>query len=143
MHILGIIAIVVAVVVVGFLIFAATKPNEFRFQRSRTMGAPAAAIFEVLNDFHQWGRWSPWEKLDPSMQRTFEGAAAGVGAVYGWSGNKKAGAGRMTIAESKPSERLVIRIEFFKPFAATNTITFALAPVATGTQVVWSMEGRN
>src|SRR4051812_16421300 len=110
MYILGIIAVVAVVAIVGFLILVATKPNEFRFQRSRTLGAPAAAIFEVLNDFHQWGRWSPWEKLDPSMQRTFEGAATGVGSVYVWSGNKKAGAGRMTIMESKPAERLVIKI---------------------------------
>jgi hypothetical protein len=105
--------------------------------------ARADVVFAMLNDFHQWGRWSPYEKLDPNMTRRFEGPAAGPGAVYAWSGNSKAGEGRMTILESRPGESVSIRMEFFKPFAATNQATFTLAASENETRVTWSTEGEN
>lgn len=125
------------------LVFIATRPDAFRVERSATIAAPPEAIFALLDDLHQWARWSPWEKLDPQMQKTFEGAPSGVGAGLHWSGNKKAGEGRMTITESKPAERLVTSLEFIRPFPATNVAEFALTPGPAGVAVRWSMTGRS
>ena len=124
-----------------FLIFVATRPAAFRVERSADIAAPAATIFPLLNDFHQWAAWSPWEKLDSQMTKTFGGPPAGTGATYAWVGNKKVGEGRMTITESKPTQFLSLKLEFLKPFTATNQTTFLLSPSATGTRVVWRMDG--
>jgi hypothetical protein len=134
---------VAVLVIAAAVIFIGTRPDTFRIERSALIGAPAAAVFPMINDFHQWNRWSPWEKVDPNMQRTFEGASAGLGAVYSWSGNSKAGSGRITMTESKPDRLVAIKLEFFKPFAATRQGRFLLVPSAGGTQVTWSMEGKN
>ena len=115
------IILVLAVLVVAFLITAALSPKTFRVARSATLPAPPAAVFPHVANFRAWQGWSPWEKLDPDLQRTYEGPAAGVGAGYAWTGNKEVGAGRMTITESRPDELLRIRLEFLKPFPATNT----------------------
>ena len=107
------------------------------------MSAPAEIVFARIDDFHQWAAWSPWEKLDPQMQKSFGGAASGVGAEYHWIGNDKVGEGRMTITESRPSERVVVRLEFLKPWPSTSTSTFTLAPEGQGTRVTWAMDGRH
>ena len=125
------------------VIFIATRPAHFRIQRSGLINAPSAVVFPLIDDFHNWPKWSPWEKLDPGMKKTFSGAPAGTGASYSWVGNDKAGVGSMTITDSKPSELVSMKLEFIKPFAATNQATFALTPSGAGTQVVWSMEGDN
>jgi uncharacterized protein YndB with AHSA1/START domain len=119
------------------------RPARFRIARRAEIAAPAATVFALMDDFHEWVKWSPWEKLDPTMTKTFEGPASGIGASYAWSGNGKAGAGRMTILESKASEQLVIKLEFVKPFAATNRTTFNLTPSGMGTAVQWIMEGES
>lgn len=137
------IALAILVLVVAVLAFVATRPEHFRIERSAVVGAPPEVVFTLIDDFHQWGRWSPWEKVDPDMQRTFAGPAAGPGASYAWAGNREIGKGRMTILESRPGELVSIRLEFFEPFAATNEARFDLAPNGTGTRVGWSMEGRN
>jgi hypothetical protein len=137
------IALAILVLVVALLAFVATRPERFRIERSAVVGAPPEVVFTLIDDFHQWGRWSPWEKVDPDMQRTFAGPAAGPGASYAWAGNREIGKGRMTILESRPGELVSIRLEFFAPFAATNEARFDLAPNGTGTRVGWSMEGRN
>jgi len=121
----------------------ATRPAHFRVERSALIHAPDAVIFPLIDDFHAWPLWSPWEKLDPGMKKTFSGAPKGRGAEYAWAGNDKAGAGRMTILESKPNELVSVRLEFLKPFAATNQAAFELVPTGAGTQVTWSMEGNN
>jgi uncharacterized protein YndB with AHSA1/START domain len=137
---IGIAVLVLAVAVLGFI---GTRPESFRIERSAVIGAPPEVVFTLIDDFHQWGRWSPWEKIDPSMQRTFEGPSAGPGARYAWAGNREIGKGRMTILESRPGELVSIRLEFFEPFAATNEARFQLAASGTGTRVGWSMEGKN
>ncbi len=109
--------------------------------RSATIAAPPAAVFALVNDFHKWDAWSPWAKIDPAMKTAYEGTPAGEGAIYTWSGNKDAGAGRMTIAGSTPNEIIGIKLEFTKPFAATNTTTFTFQPAGNGTIVNWSMSG--
>jgi Polyketide cyclase / dehydrase and lipid transport len=134
---------VVLVLIVALVVFIATRPESFRIERSGQISAPADVVFALINDFHQWGRWSPWEKLDPSMNKTFEGPSAGPGAIYAWTGNSKVGQGRMTLLESKAGEFVSIKLEFFKPFAATNQSTFRLAPSGGGTQVNWIMDGKN
>jgi hypothetical protein len=131
-------------VLLGVLVlFIATRPAKFRIERSAQLSAPSGAVFALLNDFHLWSKWSPWEKLDPAMKKTFSGAESGTGAEYAWSGNNKAGEGRMIMLDSKPNEQLSIKLVFLKPFAATNLTTFKLEPAAAGTTVHWIMEGEN
>lgn len=107
------ILIAIAVVVVLFVVIVALQPAGFRVTRSATIAAPAAAIFAQVNDLHKWAAWSPWEKLDPTMQRTFAGAAEGTGAIYSRAGNAKVGAGRMTITDSRPGELIRIKLEYW------------------------------
>lgn len=110
--------------------------------RSLEVAAPAAKIFPELNDLHRWQAWSPWEDLDPAMQRSYSGPEEGVGAMYSWSGNRKAGAGTMEIIESVPNERVDIRITFTKPFASVTVTHLTLEPGTNGsTRVVWAMDG--
>jgi uncharacterized protein YndB with AHSA1/START domain len=132
---LGIIAALAVIVVL--------QPSDFRISRSTTIAAPAATVFEQVNDFHKWEGWSPWAKLDPNMKQSHEGAPTGVGASYWWSGNDQVGEGRMTLTESRPSEMIRIKLEFLKPFAATNTAEFSFKPDGNQTTVTWSMFGSN
>jgi hypothetical protein len=131
-------------VIVVFLVIVALQPSDFKVERSATMRAPAPAAFAQVNDFQNWLAWSPWEKVDPALKRQYEGPKAGTGAVYAWQGNKDVGEGRMTIMESRPGELVRIKLEFFKPFAATNTAEFSFKPAgADTTAVTWSMAGQN
>src|SRR5262245_31670342 len=138
-----IILIALVVVVIGFVLLVAMQPSEFRIVRSATISALQPAVFAQVNDFHKWEAWSPWAKLDPAAKTTFEGPSAGMGAVFRWVGNKEVGEGSMTITESRPSDLIRIRLEFLKPFAATNTAQFSFNPAGNQTEVTWSMEGRN
>jgi hypothetical protein len=135
------IVLVVVVLIAGVLIFATTKPDTFSVQRSATIKAPPEKIFAVLNDFHRWTEWSPWEKLDPAMKRTLGGPASGKGATYAWEGNNKAGAGRMEIIDSTPASKVGIQLDFIKPFEGHNIAEFTLVPQGDATQVNWAMRG--
>jgi hypothetical protein len=135
--------IVIAAIIVAFVIIVATRPSDFRVTRSAAISAPAAVVFAQVNDFHKWGAWSPWEKIDPALQRTFEGPSAGTGAIYRWVGNKNVGEGGMTITESRPGELIRIKLEFLKPFKATHTAEFTFKPEGNQTVVTWSMFGKN
>jgi len=121
----------------------AMQPATYSVQRSATFKASPDITFALVNDFHRWGEWSPWDKLDPNQKTTFEGAATGVGAKYGWSGNDQVGEGRMTIEESKANELVRIKLEFIRPFASTSPTTFTFAPAAEGVTVTWKMDGTN
>jgi hypothetical protein len=140
---LGIIIGVLAAIVVLFLVVVAMRPAAFKIERKTTISAPPQVVFEQVNNFRNWRAWSPWEKRDPALQRTYEGPNAGNGAVYSWVGNKEVGEGRMTIVDSRPGELVRIKLEFFKPFAATNTAEFTFVPQAGDTLVTWSMSGRH
>ncbi len=136
------IGIVLVVLIAGVLLFATTKPDTFTVQRSATIKAPPEKIFAVLNDFHRWTDWSPWEKLDPAMKRTLGGPANGKGATYAWAGNSQAGQGRMEIIESAPSSKVGIQLDFIKPFEGHNVAEFTLTPQGdNSTQVNWAMRG--
>ncbi|WP_159841682.1 SRPBCC family protein [Nocardia sp. CY41] len=114
---------------------------EFEVVRSAVITADPARVHGLINDFHKWVEWSPWEDLDPQLQRSYSGADSGVGARYAWSGNRKAGAGSMEIIGSADRE-IGVRLEFLKPMKATNMVTFLLSPVETGTEVTWRMTGQ-
>ncbi|MGH3054370.1 MAG: SRPBCC family protein [Gaiellaceae bacterium] len=131
------------IVVLAFVGFVATRPAQFRVVRSGSVSAPPSVVYAQIADFHNWPAWSPWEHLDPAMTRSITGAASGVGAIYDWTGNDKVGQGRMTIMDATPDQKVSIKLEFMKPFQATNVTTFALTPNSDGTSVEWSMEGRN
>lgn len=140
---LKIIVIVVVLAIVGLAVYAAMQPDDFRIQRSATVKAPPERIFPLIADFRAWGPWSPWEKKDPAMKRTFSEPASGVGASYAWEGDKNVGTGKMTILEAAPSRKVVIKLEFLKPFEATNTAEFTLTPQGDSTAIQWAMYGKN
>jgi hypothetical protein len=119
----------------------ATRPDSFRVERAIIVQSPPEKIFGLIDDFHQWGSWSPWEKLDPAMKKTYSGAARGPGAVYAWAGNSKAGEGRMEIVETVPYSRTAIKLDFLKPFVAHNTAEFTLDAEGGSTRVTWAMYG--
>jgi uncharacterized protein YndB with AHSA1/START domain len=133
--------IVIVVVVAGILAFAATKPDTFVVQRATTIKAPPEKIFPLIDDYHSWAAWSPWEKLDPAMKRTFSGPASGKGAAYAWEGTDAVGAGRMETTDSAPPSRISIKLDFIKPFEAHNVVDFALEPKGDATGVTWTMRG--
>jgi hypothetical protein len=138
-----IILIVVVALVVLLLGVAAMKPDSFRVERRTSIEAPPETIFPLINDFHNWAAWSPWEKLDPAMKRSYSGPQSGNGAGYGWEGNSKAGAGRMEITESTPSSHILIKLDFLKPFEAHNTTEYTLERSGDTTSVTWAMYGPN
>jgi uncharacterized protein YndB with AHSA1/START domain len=135
------ILLVVILLVAAVLIFAATRPDTFRVQRSASIKAPPEKIFPLISEFDRWGAWSPYEKRDPAMKRTRSGPASGKGAVYGWEGNSQVGAGRMEITDTAPPSRVVIQLDFLKPFEAHNTAEFTLEPKGDATNVTWAMYG--
>jgi uncharacterized protein YndB with AHSA1/START domain len=132
---------IIALAVLAVLIVAAMKPNSFSVAREGVINAPPEKVFALINDFREWTKWSPWEKMDPNLSRNHSGAAAGQGAVYGWSGNKKVGQGQMTITDTSPPSRIDIDLHFMKPFEARNKTVFSLTPVSNGTKVRWEMTG--
>lgn len=117
--------------------------STFEVTRSAVIPAPAEEIFPLVNNFHEWTKWSPWEAVDPGMERTYSGSESGVGAKYAWSGNRKAGSGTMEIIGSDEPGRINIALEFTKPFKAVNPTTFTFTPSASGTDVTWTMTGEN
>lgn len=134
------IIIVVVVLIAALLVYAATRPAVFRVERSTTIKATPANIHALIDDFHQWRGWSPYENIDPALERSFSGADHGVGAVYEWNGNAKAGQGRMEITRSTPAQ-IVIQLDFVRPFEGHNIAEFSLQPNGNATDVHWAMHG--
>jgi len=116
--------------------------DTYTVERSLTIDAPAARIYEQIADFHHWTKWSPWEDVDPDLKRTYSGAESGTGAVYGWSGNRKAGQGRMEVTDATEPSRVQIDLVFEKPWKARNDTTFTIASQGSGSLVTWSMTGK-
>jgi uncharacterized protein YndB with AHSA1/START domain len=135
--VVGLLAVLIAVV----LILALTKPDTFRVERTTSIKAPPERIFPLLNDFQSWSAWSPYEKKDPAMKRTFSGPPSGKGAIYEWDGDKNVGQGRMEIMRSTPPSNVTLDLDFVKPFEAHNTVVFTLAPQGDSTTVTWAMKG--
>jgi uncharacterized protein YndB with AHSA1/START domain len=139
---LVVVAVIVVLAIAIILILAAMKPDTFRLERSATINSPPEKVFPFINDFRRWVAWSPWEKIDADLKRDYGGAESGKGATYAWEG-KKAGIGRMQITESAPSSRILIDLDFVKPFKASNKVEFTFEPQGDGTRVNWAMTGRN
>lgn len=135
-----IVVVVLLLIVVGL---AMTKADTFSLQRETTINAPREKVFALINDFHEWGKWSAWEKLDPNMKRTFGGAPSGPGSTYAWEGNSDAGAGQMEITSSTAPSKVEIKLDFTKPFESHNITEFTIDSTAAGTHVVWNMHGPN
>jgi uncharacterized protein YndB with AHSA1/START domain len=138
-----VVLLVVAAGIIGVLAFAATKPDIFRVQRSASIKAPADRIFGLITDLRGWRAWSPYEKRDPEMTRNYSGADKGKGAAYAWDGNRNVGAGRMEIVDVTPPSKVVIKLEFLRPFKANNTAEFVMEPKGDATTVTWAMHGPN
>jgi uncharacterized protein YndB with AHSA1/START domain len=147
--ILAVVVVLLVIVVAAVLGVAATKPDAFRVERTASIKAPPEKIFALINDLHGWGAWSPYEKKDPAMKRTFSGAASGKGAIYEWDGNKNVGKGRMEITETSPPSRILIKLDFISPFEGHNTAEFTMNPKGDATSVTanvttnvtWAMDG--
>jgi uncharacterized protein YndB with AHSA1/START domain len=137
----AIVAVVVVVAVAFVLILAATKADTFRVQRAASIQAPPEKIFTLINDLRSWAAWSPYEKKDPAMKRSFSGAQYGKGAVYAWDGDKNVGQGRMEIIDTSAPSRIVIKLDFLKPFEGHNVAEFTMVPQGEATNVTWSMYG--
>jgi uncharacterized protein YndB with AHSA1/START domain len=140
-EIIVIIAVVLAIAIAVVLILAARKPDTFSVRRAIAVSAPAEKVFPLINDFHQWGSWSPYENKDPAMKRNYDGPASGKGAVYGWEGNKNVGSGRMEILDVSAPSKIVIKLDFFAPFEGHNTAEFTMLPQGNATNVTWLMHG--
>lgn len=138
---LAIIAVVVVVIVAGILIYAATKPDTFRVQRTVAIKASPEKIFALINDFKAWPLWSPYEKKDPAMKRSYGAVTAGKGATYAWEGDKNVGQGSMEVLEVAAPCKIVIKLDFLKPFEAHNTAEFLLEPKGDTTSVTWAIYG--
>jgi hypothetical protein len=141
LEVIAVIAVILAVAIAVVLILAATKPDRFSVRREITVKAAAEKIFPLINDFHQWVAWSPYEHRDPALKRSYSGTESGTGAVYGWEGNNNVGSGRMEILESAAPSKIVIKLDFFKPFEGHNTAEFTMLPQGDGTHVTWLMHG--
>jgi hypothetical protein len=150
-EVIAIIAVVLAIAIAAILILAAGKPNTFSVERAISVKAPPEKIFPLINDFHQWVSWSPYENKDPAMKRSYSGAESGKGAVYGWEGNSNVGSGRMEILETQfleaqsretsAASKILIKLDFFKPFEGHNTAEFTMLPQGDATNLNWVMRG--
>lgn len=136
-----IIILVIVTVMVSTLIYAASRPDAFRIERSTNIQASPEKIFTLINDFKQWEKWSPWEKIDPALKRTYSGSASGIGAIYAWHGDKNVGQGNMEIIEASPFSKVTIKLDLIAPFAAHNTVEFTLIKKGGTTNLTQAMYG--
>lgn len=127
--------------VIALCVYALTKPDSFRVERSITVAVPQDSVYSQVKSFHQWGAWSPWEKLDPAMKKKFSGSVEGTGAVYEWEGNSDVGKGRMEIISAWQPDSIKIKLDFLEPFEAHNTSHFHFLAQGTSTKVTWVLEG--
>lgn len=135
------IALILVVLIAAVLLYAATRPDSFRVERSSTIKAPPEKIFAFINDLHQWEAWSPWEKVDPALKRTYSGAPSGKGAAYAWAGNKEVGSGSMEILETTAPSKVLLKLDFTAPFEAHNMVEFSLVREGDVTRVTQAMFG--
>jgi len=121
----------------------ATRPDEFRVERSITIAAPPEVVYSLVSDFKGWAAWSPWEALDPNMQKTYAGQPGQPGQRYEWKGNKDVGSGRMTVESVQAPSKIAIKLEFIEPWESSSQTLFSFDPVGEQTKVTWTMSGRN
>ncbi len=139
----GAVGIIVVLVIAAILVYASTLPNMMRVERSVLVKAPAESIYPLIADFHNWPAWSPFEKMDPSMQKTYSGAEKGKGSMVTWTGKGMDGEGSMEIKDAMEPTMAKIELNYIKPMKAVNTFDFTLAPEGDSTKVTWAMSGAN
>ena len=139
---LVIVVLVLLIAVGAVLAYAATRPDTFRIERATSIKAPPEKIFPLIHDFHRWAGWSPYEKKDPAMKKTYSGAASGKGAIYEWEGDRNVGKGRIEITGATPPSKVALDLHMMKPVAARNAIEFTLEPKGETTRVTWAMAGQ-
>jgi len=138
---LKLILILVLLAIAIVLIYAATKPDTFRIERSINIKAPPEKIFPLIADLHKFNIWNPWAKKDPGAKMNYIGPESGVGSGHEWDGNKNVGKGSMTVAKLTASSEVVFNLDFISPFEAHNQATFTLTPKDDNTEVNWAMTG--
>jgi hypothetical protein len=136
------ILIALAAIVIVFLIVVALQSADYKVVRSTAIAAPPSAVFPHINDLHKFQAWSPWAEVDPNCKYTFEGPPTGAGSSFSWTGNAAVGAGKMTIEESKPSELVRVRLDFYKPFAGVGQAEYSFKPDGDKTVATWTMTGK-
>ncbi|MDB5394024.1 MAG: polyketide cyclase [Rhodospirillales bacterium] len=141
LEIVATIIVVLLLLIAAIVAFAATRPSTFRIERATRIAAAPEKIYPLVENFHRWVAWSPYEKLDPDLKRTYGGRASGKGAVYAWEGNGKAGAGRMEIIDTAAPAKVTITLDFSRPFVAHNIAEFTMMPEGASTVTTWSMHG--
>lgn len=137
------ILLALVLVIAGIAVYAWTRPDTFAVERSIRIDAPPGRVYPLIADFRQWQRWSPWEKLDPAMQRMHEGPSTGAGARYSWKGNDTVGSGQMTITAAAMPRRVDIDLQFIEPMASSSQTRFEIAPDGSGSRVRWTMTGHS
>jgi len=135
--------LVVGAILVAILVLAAFQPTDYKVTRMETIAATHAEVFPQVNNFQAWTQWSPWEKLDTNLQKSFEGPQEGEGAIYTWKGDHNVGVGKMAIAKSQTPEKVVINMTFIEPMPGDALVEFDFKPVEAGTLVTWSISGKN
>jgi uncharacterized protein YndB with AHSA1/START domain len=141
LKIAGIVVVVLVVAAAAVVAYASTRPDSFRVQRTASIKAPPEKIFSLINDYRNWPQWSPYENRDPAMKRTYSGAATGKGAKYAWEGDRQVGTGEMEIIDTAPPRKVLIKLDFMKPFEAHNVAEFTLEPQGEATNVTWATHG--
>ena len=135
--------LLITAAVIAILAIAGTRPATYHVERSAVMTAPPQVVYGIVNDFHRWPDWSPWQHLDPAMKTTIQGSGVGAGTTYSWVGNNDAGEGSMAITESTPANHIAMKLEFVKPFKSSADVNFRLVPEGDGTRITWAMDGNN
>jgi hypothetical protein len=141
LKIIGIVAGVGVVAIVGLLIYAATFPDSFQVQRMQRISASPEAIFPLINNLHGMNTWNPFSEADPEIKITYTGPESGKGARYEWSGNSHVGQGSIEIIDAAVPSRVALKLDMLKPIEGHNTVVFTLAPNGSGTDVTWAMTG--
>lgn len=136
------IAVSVVVLIIVLLVYAATKPDTFRVQRSASISAPPEKIFPLINDLRSFNTWNPYERKDPDIKGSYNGPSSGQGAAYAFAGNKEVGKGTIEITESSPPSKVTMKLNMIEPFEAHNIVEFTLKPNGDSTNVTWAMQGR-
>lgn len=137
------VVITIIIIVIAFIIYVSMRPGTFPITRSVKIKAPQEKVFALINDLRQWEGWSPWEKADPNVKRTYNNVANGKGAIYEWEGNKNVGQGRMEITDSFANSKVILKLDFIKPFEGHNTVEFLLTSQGGDTVVTQTMYGEN
>jgi uncharacterized protein YndB with AHSA1/START domain len=139
----GVAAALLVLTAVALILYVRTRPASISVARSLTIPAPPERVFALIEDLHAWPQWAPQDRDDPGLQRTYSGAARGMGAQSDWVSRGSGGSGHMAVVAASAPREVVVRVDFARPFVAHNLNTFTLEAEGAGTRLTWSMRGSN